>query len=300
MECPKCGFAQDGDPAECSRCGILFAKFLRAQEHVISDMAGQESASVQADIERCHAERNALRHELRVRAVALPSSLLTAWLAVKTAPGIVRMFSMWVHESGHAVAAWLCGYAAWPGPWFTPVGSHRSIVMTALLAGLLVFGGFRAWRRGRWFWVVAATLVLVLALFCSVYFNTAQAQQMITFGGDGGCFVLGTVMMLTMYARSDHPIRREHLRWALLLFGALAFMDAYFVWSGSFDRLPFGQSENGLSDPSVLAEEFGWSVLLLVHRYLELARVCFFVLVSVYIVGIAEPAIALLPERDVR
>ena len=30
----------------------------------------------------------------------------------------------------------------------------------------------------------------------------------------------------------EHPIRREHLRWAFLAIGALAFMDAYATWSG--------------------------------------------------------------------
>ena len=33
--------------------------------------------------------------------------------------------------------------------------------------------------------------------------------------------------MLAVYARVDHPFRTERLRWALLIFGALAFMDAY-------------------------------------------------------------------------
>jgi hypothetical protein len=93
-----------------------------------------------------------------------------------------------------------------------------------------------------------------------------------------------------MYARADHPFRSEHLRWAFLIFGALAFMDAYLVWSGPFDHLPFGEDEHGLSDPAVLTEEFGWSVLLLVDRYLQLARACFVVLVGAYAAGTAQSA----------
>jgi hypothetical protein len=273
MECPKCGLVQDGIHAECPRCGIVFAKVLRAA------------------VERTRAERQALRGELRARVLALPCALLGAWAAVKTSPGLVRIFTMWVHESGHAVVAWLCGYTAWPGPWITPVGGERNFALTATMVGLLGFGAFRAWQRERWFWVVLAAAVLLLTLCCTLLLREGQARQLITFGGDGGCFVLGSVLMLAMYARADHPFRSEHLRWALLILGALAFMDAYLVWSGPFDHLPFGEDEHGLSDPAVLAEEFGWSVLLLVDRYLELARACFVVLVAAYAAGMAQSSI---------
>src|SRR5437764_571263 len=64
--------------------------------------------------------------EARIRAWAIPSALLFAFLLVSTGPGraVVRIFfSMWVHELGHAVAAWLCGVLAVPGPWRTLTGS---------------------------------------------------------------------------------------------------------------------------------------------------------------------------------
>ena len=284
---------QDQCPAECPRCGVVFAKFLHAEEAPVSPVTGPVPFAVQADLEGLRADRDDLRREMRARVLAFPCALVGAWMAVKTAPGLVRIFSMWVHESGHAVSAWVCGYSAWPGPWFTPVDSRRSIALTGLLVVLLGFGAFRAWQRARWFWVVVATGVLLLTLFCTVFFNAGKARQLITFGGDGGCLVLGTALMLTVYARADHPLRRERLRWALLILGALAFMDAYLIWSGSFDRLPFGEAENGLSDPSVLVEQFGWGVLLLVNRYLELARACFFVLTAAYVAGITESVIAL-------
>ena len=81
----------------------------------------------------------------------------------------------------------------------------------------------------------------------------------------GAVRMLGTMLMLTVYAREDHPVRRNQLRWGLLAIGALAFMDAYAVWSGPLDRLPFGENENGLSDPSVLTEVYGWGLLMMVN-----------------------------------
>ena len=297
MECPKCGLMQDDIHTECPRCGIVFAKAHHAPTDAALALMEYGRSSAQADVERTLADQQALRGELRARVIALPSALVAAWAAVRMSPGLVRIFTMWVHESGHAVAAWLCGYVAWPGPWLTPVGGERTFALTATIVGLLGFGAFRAWQRERWFWVVVAAAVLMLTVFCTFFLREGQARQLITFGGDGGCFVIGTVLMLTLYARADHPFRTEHLRWALLILGALAFMDVYRVWSGPLDHLPLGEDERGLSDPAVLVEEFGWSVQLLVDRYLELARACFVVLAGAYAVGIAQSRSADAHER---
>jgi hypothetical protein len=289
MDCPKCGFALPAGAAECPRCGILVAKFLRAHGESLAP-----AAELPPLLHPTHAvavavapeNESAARGERIARAVALPLALLLAWLAVKGSPGAVRLLGMWVHESGHAVSAWLCGYLAWPGPWFTPVGAERSPSFSVLLVGMLAYGGYRAWQLQRWFWVTASACTFLLVLFCTLVLGSATAQQLIVFGGDGGCLVLGTILMLTVYAREDHPIREEHLRWGLLIIGALAFMDVYAVWSGPIDRLPFGENENGLSDPSVLTEMYGWSLLNLVNRYIQLAHACLALLVVVYLAGI--------------
>jgi len=42
----------------------------------------------------------------------------------------------------------------------------------------------------------------------------------------------------------------------------------------------------GLSDPSVLSEQYGWSASLLVNRYVALGCVCVFALACLYGVGL--------------
>lgn len=297
MDCPKCGFVLAQTASECPRCGIIVAKFLRAHEDPPPPPdagEGEEPPAIGAMVD----EASALHEELTARAVALPGALLAAWLAVSVAPGAVRLLAMWVHETGHAVSAWLCGYAAWPGPWFTPIGTDRSIPVAALLAGLLTFGCYRAWQANRPGWVGVAAAGLIVSLCCTLGLTPAQARQFIVFGGDGGSMVLGTMLMLTIFAPKNSPLRRDHLRWGLLVIGALAFMDAYIVWSGPLDRLPFGENENGLSDPSVLTEAFGWSVAALVSRYLQVAHACLAALAVSYIVGVVRPAIDPLPQRE--
>ena len=298
MQCPKCGLAYETQPAECTRCGIVIAKFLRTQEAALPrppDAASQADA----DLDDARLEREDARQELRARAVALPSALSFAWVAVRTAPGPVRLLAMWAHESGHAVAAWLCGFSAWPGPWFTPVGSERSPSLTVLLAGGLIYGGFRAWQQARWFRLAVCGVTLGLALVCTVMLRPGPAQQVIVFGGDAGCLVLGSAMMLTVYARKEHPVRQGGVRWGLLVLGSLSFADAWAVWSGPLESLPFGENENGLSDPSVLTEVYGWSVLLLVRRYMQLAGLCLAVLGAAWVTGMAR-AVAMLQGQSTR
>src|SRR5262249_6739102 len=89
--------------------------------------------------------------EASVRAAALPGALVFAWVAVKAWPALAGLLGMWVHETGHAVTAWLCGYQAFPGPWVTPVTTDRSPFFTLLVAGLVVAGGYRAWQARRRF-----------------------------------------------------------------------------------------------------------------------------------------------------
>jgi hypothetical protein len=296
MDCPKCGFAVTADAAECLRCGVVVAKFLRLHEPALESAINLPFSPQTTAADVLERER-AARSEQTARAVALPLALVFAWLAVKGSPGAVRMLTMWVHESGHAVSAWLCGYTAWPGPWFTPVSSERSPVFTILLLALVSYGGYRAWQLQRWGWIAASAGTVLIILFCTLLLGPGKAEQMITFGGDGGCLALGTLLMLTVYAREDHPIRQEHLRWAFLVIGALAFMDVYAVWSRPIDRLPFGENENGMSDPSVLTEIYGWSVLTLINRYHQLARACLALLAIAYVAALAKGA-GLLSRGD--
>ena len=224
--------------------------------------------------------------ESYARVAALPGALLCAWIAVKAMPGGVRLITMWVHETGHAVAAWVCGYQAFPGPWFTPVTTERSPFFTLVLVGLISAGGYRAWQGRRPFWIAAAAVALILTSIGTFALSWLSSQQLIVFFGDGGSLVLGTLMMVTIYVRDTSALHRNQIRWGLLVIGALAFMDAVATWTGPVDLLPFGENENGLSDPTVLTEQFGWTTQLLVQRYRQLAYACAGVMAIVYLFGL--------------
>ena len=220
--------------------------------------------------------------EGQVRTWAIPAALLGAFLLVAVAPSLVRIvFAMWIHELGHAVAAWLCGYLAFPGPWLTPVASQQSLVFELLVLAALAGGFLWARRTGRPAWPFA--VALAVQLFCAALLGPQKARQLIVFMGDGGCLVLGTLLMLSMYLPAAQS---GWLRWGFLGIGAAAFADVFSLWWSArrdVDRIPFGMNEGaGLSDPSVLSQQFGWSADMLVGRYVALGVACLAVLAAAW------------------
>ena len=158
--------------------------------------------------------------ELRLRTWAIPVALASAFFLVWAVPSLVRIFlSMWVHELGHATTAWMCGYLAFPGPWLTPTASRQSLLFELLVLGALGFGVFRAFRQERPGLARALIAVAALQLFCAALLGPARQRQLIVFMGDGGCLVIGTLLMLSIYTRAA---AQGWLRWGFLGIGAAA------------------------------------------------------------------------------
>lgn len=221
--------------------------------------------------------------EWKLRAAAIPGALLVAlaFHAWPTGHFLQRTFlSMMVHEVGHAVTAWWCGFGALPGLWKTLVPEARGAVwllVAALEVGLIALG----WKAQRLALVIAGVALAAVQLY-AMNLSTESAQAWISFGGDGGAMILGTLLMMGFFV----PKLREHgLRWGLLVIGAAAFVDTFATWWAArtdTDAIPFGEIEGvGLSDPSKLHDVFGWSTNEIVHRYVSLGITCLVALAAV-------------------
>ena len=224
------------------------------------------------------------RLEWKLRAAAIPGALLVAlaFHAWPTGHFLQRTFlSMMIHELGHAATGWWCGFAALPTLWKTMIPEARGLVWLIVAAGeaaLVVLG----WRARR---VSLAIIGLALAALQLAAMNlpVERAHAWVIFGGDGGAMILGTLLMASFFV----PKLRDHgLRWGLLVIGAAAFVDTFATWwaaRSDTDAIPFGEIEGvGLSDPSKLTEDFGWSTSTMVHRYVTLGVVCLVALAAIY------------------
>ncbi|MFB1481918.1 hypothetical protein [Corallococcus sp. RDP092CA] len=231
--------------------------------------------------------------EARLRLAVLPLALVGAWFAVQSPPFhfLLRTFlTMPVHELGHAVTAWFCGYSATPTLWVTHVSEERSTFMVLLLAGLLGALVWRGWKRQRWAWMGVGAVLLATLGVGRFGLPHDQARALIYFGGDAGLMVLGTLLMATFFVPPGHYLHRHQLRWGFVVIGAAALMDSFELWWSArthVDRIPFGRIEGaGLSDPSALVDVYGWNISRVIRWNVNVGLACLAALAALYLVAL--------------
>jgi hypothetical protein len=290
MRCPKCQFDHELQTTECLKCGIVFARYQAALDAKKAGLAVPVARVPALSPPAPLTVRSDARRELKYRALALPLALIVARGVAGTGLNMAAgMLAMVLHECGHAITAWLTGRWAVPMLWVTWRGDYRSWWMVLALTAAIAFGGFQAWKAKRWGWVCAAGAVLILELIIQSLPAFTQGA-LIVFGGDGGAMVLATILMAAFYAPRESAVYKSWgLRWGLLVVGALSFMHVFRSWSGPYGDIPFGEIEGvNLSDPTLLTEEYGWSIIQLVDRYLRLATVCLVALLALYVWGLVS------------
>lgn len=226
------------------------------------------------------------RLEWKLSIAALPAALLLAWLFHLLTPGLQRiLFGMPVHELGHAITAWLCGYFAVPTLWKTLVPESRGFVAPLVLVGLIGYGMFRAYLAEKPVYIALLGAVLLVQACGTLLVSEVTAEMLFTFGGDGMGMVLAAALMASFFFGSQ-----KSLRWGFLVIGAAAFVDMFATWFTALwnvDVIPFGENEgSGLSDPMKLLEEHGWRTATMVRRYVAVGVGALAALAMVYSWGV--------------
>lgn len=216
--------------------------------------------------------------EWKLRAIAIPAAFALSLLfhASQTGHMLQRTFlTMVPHELGHAATAWLSGYTAIPSLWKTLTFSRGWIAPIAVGAGnaaLLWIG----WKQQRNVLLIAGLLLAALQIALTTT-DAPSATNAITFGGDAGAMVIGTLLVLTFFAPAGSRLRYGGLRWGLLVIGAATVTDTFATWWSARtnqNAIPFGEIEGvGFSDPTKL-ERAGWPVEQIVDRYVLVGSTC--------------------------
>ena len=179
---------------------------------------------------------------------------------------------MWLHELGHATAAWLTGFPAVPLPWFTSVGAERSFVFALAITAGLGYAVWRGWTSEDRVLTAVAGAVLALQLFGTVILRAPTARTWITFGGGVGSLFFGALLMAAFFVPPDHKLHRDWLRWGLLVIGAGSFVDTFRVWwqaRHDMEAIAFGEINGSDTDATTLVQA-GWSVDQMVGRYVAI------------------------------
>jgi hypothetical protein len=300
--CPWCN-APRAAGISCPRCGANYAKAeliktqgraLAAEAPVAADEPPAVEQAVPAVIvgaEDTVVDDPVLEWKLSV--AAIPAALALAVLFHFLTPSLQRIFfGMPVHELGHAVTAWLCGYFAIPTLWKTLIPDSRGFIAPVILAGALGYGIYKAWLAEKTGYIVLLGAALVVQAFGTLVISEYTAEMLFTFGGDGMGMVLAALLMASFFFGKRTQLYKGWTRWGFLLIGAAAFVDMFGTWwvaQFNADVIPFGENEgSGLSDPMKLLEDYGWPTKTLVRRYVVVGCCSLAGLALVYAWGVAR------------
>jgi|APLak6261667961_1056064.scaffolds.fasta_scaffold00151_18 hypothetical protein len=215
----------------------------------------------------------------------VPPLLLLLVLLINLSPlkFFLTGFHVWMHEFGHATAAWLCGFRALPLPFgWTPV---EPVYSPFVYWGLLLLFGllFGAGVLERKVWPMIAALGLAGLQFYMTWRMPEHRQEFWwgAFGGVGGEFYLSTLFMLFFWVQLPDKFRWGTCRYIFFFIGATAFLNIWLRWRDVYhglEEIPFGTMINGeddqAGDMNKLMDGYGWKKFDIRRNYLLLGYGC--------------------------
>lgn len=215
---------------------------------------------------------------LRQAALAMPAAM--AFAALTHASQAARVFlggaRIPLHELGHAVLAWLCGYSAVPIPFGVTLRSaERSFVVWAVVAGALGYGLFRLLRARALGWAAFAGGLLLAQTICTWATREHTRELLITFGGSAGELVLPALLLVLFHQTLPHRLRWDLARWIALVIAAFILVQQTLTWRAArmdHDLIPWGSVMGEDGDMQRLEGDHGWGPSVIIARYVRTAH----------------------------
>lgn len=287
--CPRCG--ANYDKAEAIRSTGSAAAIVQPQRTIEEvDSAGLGHAE-EAPEEWKQVDDPELEWKFCLAGIPVALSLAVAFNASGLGGALQRIFlTMPVHEFGHAVTAWFCGFDAIPTLWKTVVfGETRGLVAPLALFGALGYMVYRAHGAGRRPLVYAGGALIVLQAIGTFGIEPDTALMLIAFGGDGAGMILAALLMGCFFFGKNTQLYKGSVRWGLVVIGAAAFVDMFATWvraRRNDQDIPYGTTGGMASDAMTLIDGYGWTAQALVNRYFLLGVCCLIALALVYAWGV--------------
>lgn len=200
-------------------------------------------------------------------------------------------FQVWMHEFGHATAAWLAGWKATPLPiGWTPVEpEHSNFVYFGLLLMFVIL--FIAGFKERKVWPMLAAVVLAgVQAYMTWGMSEFRKEFWMIFGGVGGEFYLSTLFMMFFFVQLPEKFKWGACRYVFFLIGATAFLHIWWHWRDVYrglEEIPFGSLVNGEEDAggdmNKLMDQFGWKKFDIRRTYHLLGNGCWIALGTVWL-----------------
>ena len=201
-------------------------------------------------------------------------------------------FHTWMHEFGHATAAWLSGRRALPLPiGWTNVMPEKSLFVylgVLFLLGVLFVAG---WKERKIWPMLAAVAVVPLQFHLSWLMPQHRTDFWFSFCGVGGEFYLSTACMVVFYFQLPEKFKWSLCRYVFLFLGASSFLHIWLFWrqvKRGLDGIPWGGVVTGEDDAggdmNILRDDYAWSNHRIIDTYNGLGTACLAVLLAVYVI----------------
>ena len=225
-------------------------------------------------------------------ALIFPALLLVAaFLNVEPFKSLLLGITIWIHECGHALAAWLCGYRALPLPFgWTSISSDRSPFVyfgILVLLGLLLRSGLQEKRR----WPIILAIILAILQFYMTWIISEHTTFLLfSFSGIGGEFILSTLFIVSFFFPLPDYWHWDFYRYPALIAAGFTFIGSFSRWrqiDKGLEAIPWGTLFGGAGDAggdmNQLSEVYGWTDQRIIDTYSSIGSACAIAIASVYL-----------------
>jgi len=295
--CAWCEAPKQTGPV-CPSCGADYAKAAAIKAHGKASFEEPAASPAFSEPESSPEEHEQLipvqdpAFEKKACLLALPGMLSFALFVQITGflSGMQRIFfAMPIHELGHAVSGWLCGFNSIPTLWKTITPENRGYLSSLLVLVLLGWLARYGLKRKQPLWLAFVCLVLIVQGYGTFMISLGKADMVITMGGDAMGMILATLLMMTFYVGKDTQIYKGALRWGFLGIGAAAFINMFAPWwNKDISAIGYGTT-GGIPTDSwkmINIHLWEWDALFTVH--ITLGLLCLTALGIIYGIGLKQ------------